>query len=82
VEHIPDSFRMITFKNETFEKKSKKLNFWSQNVVGLYWGSILGVQNGAGAEVKNGGPYWGSILGVQNGGPYWGSIVEVHIGGP
>jgi hypothetical protein len=29
VEHIPDSFRMITFKNETFEKKSKKLNFWS-----------------------------------------------------
>jgi hypothetical protein len=29
VEHIRDSFRMITFKNETFEKKSKNLNFWS-----------------------------------------------------
>jgi hypothetical protein len=29
VEHIPDCFRMITFKNETFEKKSKSLNFWS-----------------------------------------------------
>jgi hypothetical protein len=29
VEHIPDSFRMNTFKNETFEKKSKNLNFWS-----------------------------------------------------
>jgi hypothetical protein len=26
VEHIPDSFRMITLKNETFEKRS---NFWS-----------------------------------------------------
>jgi hypothetical protein len=29
VENIPDSFRMITFKNETFENKSKNLNFWS-----------------------------------------------------
>jgi hypothetical protein len=29
VEHIPDSFRMIKFKNETLKKKSKNLNFWS-----------------------------------------------------
>jgi hypothetical protein len=27
VEHIPDSFRMITLKNKTFKKKSKNLNF-------------------------------------------------------
>jgi hypothetical protein len=27
VEHIPDSFRMITFKNKTFEKKIQKFEF-------------------------------------------------------
>jgi hypothetical protein len=46
VEHIPDSFRTITFKNETFEKKSKnfisilatiyevKITFWKKLVEG------------------------------------------------
>jgi hypothetical protein len=30
VEHIPDSFRIIKFRNETLKKKiSKKMNFWS-----------------------------------------------------
>jgi hypothetical protein len=29
VEHTGDSFRMITFKNETFKKKIQKNPFWS-----------------------------------------------------
>jgi hypothetical protein len=29
VEHTQDSFRMITIKNETFEKIIQKFNFWS-----------------------------------------------------
>jgi hypothetical protein len=31
VERIPDSFRMFTFKNETFEKQSKNVIF------GQFW---------------------------------------------